>query len=205
MWQKKSNFVPPMKTTVISMGALLLLLASCGGKKDKEGEFPAAFATMGDTARTAWMIEHVPADSLARFIIDASIGKVEGAKIDTLAIATNYAFEHLKGEDLDKFSIAYDSYVESLPLADKMRVYAQAGTEDPQGLGYRLGLEYMSNIRDHKKSADEVERELKAFRKACGADTATYRRFLVGFKTVLKVDKGVDVPADIYNRFINYN
>ncbi len=60
-------------------------------------------------------MEHVSSDSLARFIIDASIGKVRNARIDTLAIATNYAFEHLEGEDLDKFSVAYDSHVESLP------------------------------------------------------------------------------------------
>ena len=52
---------------------------------------------------------------------------------------------------------------------------------------------------------DDVERELAEFRKACGADSATYRRFIVGFKTVLNVDRGVDVPRDIYNRFINYN
>ena len=194
-----------MKMNIITVGAVLLLLASCGGKKEKEGAFPPGFAAMGDTARVAWMMEHVSSDSLARFIIDASIGKVRNARIDTLAIATNYAFEHLEGEDLDKFSVAYDSHVESLPLADKMRVYAQAGTEDPQGLGYRLGLEYMTSIRDQRKSADDVERELAEFRKACGADSATYRRFIVGFKTVLNVDRGVDVPRDIYNRFINYN
>ena len=57
-------------------------------------------------------------------------------------------------------------------------MYAQAGTEDPQGLGYRLGLEYMTSIRDQRKSADDVERELAEFRKACGADSATYRRFI---------------------------
>ena len=105
-----------MKINIITVGAVLLLLASCGGKKEKEGAFPPGFAAMGDTARVAWMMEHVSSDSLARFIIDASIGKVRNARIDTLAIATNYAFEHLEGEDLDKFSVAYDSHVESLPL-----------------------------------------------------------------------------------------
>ena len=109
---------------------------------------------MGDTARVAWMMEHVSSDSLARFIIDASIGKVRNARIDTLAIATNYAFEHLEGEDLDKFSVAYDSHVES-PLADKMRVYAQAGTEDPQG----LRLQARPGIYDqHPRPAQERRR-----------------------------------------------
>lgn len=184
--------------------ASLLFLASCGGTKEEKGDFPANFNSMGDAGRVNWMMSRVDADSLARFIIDASLGKVPGAMIDTLAIATNYAFEHLQGEELDKFGTAYDGRVEALPLADKMRVYAMAGTEDPQGLGYRLGLEYMTSIRDSHKRADEVEQELKEFKKACGSDTATYRRFLIGFRTVLNVDKGTDVPRDIYERFINY-
>ncbi len=62
----------------------------------------------------------------------------------------------------------------------------------------------MASIRDGNKSAADVEAELKEFRKACGNDTAMYRRFIVGFHTVLKVDHGTDVPEDIYRKFVNY-
>ena len=48
---------------------------------------------------------------------------------------------------------------------------------------------------------NDVEKELKAFEKACGNDTAMYRRFMIGFRTVLEVDHGKDVPEEIYSRF----
>ncbi len=141
---------------------------------------------------------------MARFIIYASLGRVEGAKIDTLAIATNYAYEHLKGSDLEDFSIAYENLVESLPLADKMKVYKLGGSEDAQGLGYRLGLEYVTTIREGNMTVADIEKELAAFRAACANDTDTYRRFLIGFKTVLRIDSGKDLPRDVYDKFINY-
>ena len=181
-----------------------LAVASCGKKKDNESTYPANFGQIGDAGRVAYMMRQVSPDSLARFIIDSSLGKDPECRIDSIAIATAYAYENLKGDALDSFSAAYDSHVESLPLGEKMKVYMLAGTEDPQGLGYKLGLEYMSSIRDGRKSADDVEREISEFKKACAADTATYERFLKGFHTVLEVDRGKDVSEEIYNRFINY-
>lgn len=193
-----------MKKTTLIFGAAALLLASCGGKKGADGPYPANFDKIGDAGRVAFMMNKVQADSLARFIIYSSLGKNPGAKIDTLAIATNYAYERLKGDALDKFSAAYDACVEALPLGEKMKVYMFAGTEDPQGLGYKLGLEYMSSIRNGHKKAADVERELTEFKKACGSDTATYRRFIIGFQTVLKMDHGKDVPEEIYRKFVNF-
>lgn len=62
----------------------------------------------------------------------------------------------------------------------------------------------MTSIRDGGKTAEEVERELKEFKKVCGTDTAMYRRFIIGFHTVLEVDHGTDVSEEIYNKFVNY-
>lgn len=181
--------------------ALALTLAACGHKEKATSAYPANFNSIGDAGRVDYMIAHATPDSVARFIIRSSLGMNPGARIDTLAIATNHAYEKLQGAALDSFSLAYDSMVEALPLADKMRVYVLAGSEDPQGLGYKLGLEYMANIRNENKTVPEIEEELKAFKKACGADTATFRRFMIGFRTVLEVDSGNDVPQEIYRRF----
>lgn len=196
-----------MKTNLFT-GAVLavslsLTVGSCSSGKKSDGSYPADFNSIGDAGRVDYMIKHASPDSVARFIILGALGKNSGARIDTLAIATNHAYETLKGDALDSFSIAYDDLVESLPLADKMKVYVLAGSEDPQGLGYKLGLEYMSNIRNENKTVKDVEAELKAFEKACGNDTAMYRRFMIGFRTVLEVDRGHDVPEEIYNRFAN--
>lgn len=192
-------------TLVLALTALALLSgAGCGRGKEKGTVYPENFNNIGDAGRVSWMIRNATPDSVARFIIYGSLGRVNGVRIDTLAIATNAAYEKLTGAELDKFGAEYESIMSHLPLDDKMRVYAAAGTEDPQGLGYRLGLEYLSTVRDGSKSVKDVQEEINAFRKACGNDTATYRRFLIGFKTVLRVDSGKDVNREIYNTFINY-
>lgn len=192
-----------MKKYLIATGAAALLCA-CGGKNGSESNYPANFKTIGDCARVKYMSQRVAPDSLARFIIYGALGYNPDAPIDTLAIATNYAYELLKGDDLDKFSAEYDAIVESLPLGEKMKAYQLGGSEDPQGLGYKLGLEYMTSIRDGNKSVADIEKELAEFKKACGSDTAMYRRFIIGFHTVLEVDKGSDVSSEVYNRFVNY-
>lgn len=190
----------------LNIGTLLSLtfaigITACGHKEKSGGKYPANFNSIGDAGRVDYMIAHTTPDSVARFIIQSALGKNPDARIDTLAIATNHAYEKLSGKDLDSFSIAYDGLVESLPLADKMKAYMLGGSEDPQGLGYKLGLEYMANIRNENKTVKDVEEELKAFEKACGSDTTMYRRFMIGFRTVLEVDHGKDVPEEIYRRF----
>ena len=134
--------------------AMTLSVTGCGDKGKKVGVYPGNFSKIGDAGRVAYVMKHATPDSLARFIIYGALGQVPGARIDTLAIATNYAYERLQGEALDKFGAEYETVVASLPLSDKMKVYALAGTEDPQGLGYRQGLEYVSDIRDHNKQVE---------------------------------------------------
>lgn len=184
--------------------AALGLLVSCGGKSGSTSGLPDGFDKIGDAGRVQYVMSRVTPDSLARFIIYGALGRNDGVRIDTLAIATNYAYERLKGDELDKFSTEYDAVVEGLPLGDKMKVYKLGGSEDPQGLGYRLGLEYMTSIRDGNKSMDQIERELQEFKKVCAEDTSMYRRFIIGFHTVLEVDHGTDVSEEVYKKFVNY-
>lgn len=185
--------------------ALALLLTACGGKgKRQAGEFPENFNTIGDAGRVAYVMRNATPDSVARFICLGALGRVEGARIDTMAMATAYAYEHYKGEDLDAFGVEYDRFVAALSLADRMKIYALAGSEDPQGLGLQLGLEYTQMIRDKNMDVKAVEKELAEFKKACASDPDTYERFLIGFKTALKADNGTDLPAGVYEKFIDY-
>lgn len=193
---------------VLSFSASLLTcvsLISCNSRKgNNDADFPDNFAQLPDTAQVSYVMSKATPDSVARFICYSALGKNTKSGIRNIGVATNYAYEKLKGDDLDLFSNAYDEFVSSLPLVDKMNIYAKAGTEDPQGLGYQLGLEYMQSIRENNLSPADVEKELKAFKQACKNDPETYSRFLVGFKTVLKMDQNTDVPKAIYDRFINY-
>lgn len=193
-----------MRKIFTAVPLIMLLVAGCG-KKDNGGEgFPSDFNTKGDQYRVAYMMERVSPDSVARFICNAALGKVEGARIDSLSLATLYAYENYKDSALIQFSDAYIQFESAQSLPDKMRLYVMAGDHDPQGLGYELGLEYVSNIREDKKTIAEVENEIREFKKACGADTTTYRRFLIGFKTVLDLDRDKDLEKGIYNHFINF-
>lgn len=193
---------------VLAAAAVLgagLAFTSCGSGKrgGGSGDWPEDFARIGDRGRVAYMMDAVKPDSVARFICDAALGKVEGARIDSVNTAIAYAAEKYGEDDMVTFSQEVDAYSASLPLADKMRLYTLVGKENPQGLGYRMGLEYVNNIRERGMKPADVEREIAALRKACGSDKETYRRFVVGFKTVLRMEDRGNLPAGVYERFIN--
>lgn len=190
------------------MTAATLLVAastSCGGGGDDgAGNFPEDFNARGDAAKVAYVMEHATPDSVARFIVLASLDKIPGARIDSLANASLYAYENYADSALTVFSDEFDSFSSRLPLPERMRIIAKAGLIDPQGLGYELGLHYVDQIRDRKMSVDEVRKEIEALRKACASDPKTFERFLSGFKTVLRIDRGKDLDQKIYDTFINY-
>lgn len=184
---------------------LLAALASCGsGKEGQKGSFPDNFGTLDDARKVSFMMQNASPDSVARFLCDAALGKVPQGRIDTLATAAAYAYEHYTDSALMVFSQEFDDYSSNLPLDQKMRIYSMAGMSDPQRLGYELGLQYVSHIRESRMSVDDIRAELEAFKAACATDSATFRRFIKGFKTVLKVDHGKDLPEDVYNAFIDY-
>lgn len=191
-----------MKTKCFAAAVVLFLIAlsGCNGGGGNS-RYPSEFATMSDADKVAYLMERVPADSVARFVCDASLGRIKGVKIDTLAMATLYAYENYRDTALTRFSNEYDRYVEMQPLADRMRLYALAGQVDPQGLGYELGLSYVGQIRSKEMTVAQVEEELKALKEACKDDTATYTRFMTGFKVALSYDHGKDLSEDIYRRF----
>lgn len=187
------------------IAASMLFLAGCKSKPlEKEVAFPPEFADLDDASMVEFMMKNSTPDSVARFVCDAALGKVKEGRIDTLAIAAAYAYEHYSDSDLVDFSREFDSYSANLPLEDKMKIYSMAGTVDPQGLGYELGLEYVSHIREQRMNVADVKKELEAFKKACAEDSVTYVRFMKGFKTVLKADHGKDLAEEIYEMFINY-
>ncbi len=189
----------------VALMALLLLIPACGGKDKNAGAFPDGFASLSDEQKVVYMMEHASADSVARFIIYASLGKIEGVRIDTLNNASLKAYETYTDTALQTFSWEFDRIAEELPLHDKMRLRSLVGAEDPQGLGLTLGLEYMNQIRVKGMSADEVLSELKELKKASADDPDLYARFLIGFRTVLRYDKNSDMPKEIYTRFLNYD
>lgn len=182
-----------------------LLLTCCGGNSHTaERQWPADFNLRDDAAKVDYMMKQVSPDSVARFICDGALGKIGGVKIDTIAIAVAYAYENYNDSSLMTFSREFDDYSSNLDLSDKMMIYLMAGLSDPKRLGYELGLEYVDHIREDSMKVADVKKEIEAFKTACADDSVTYIRFLKGFKTVLRLDHGKDLPEEIYTAFIDY-
>ncbi len=186
------------------MMTALMLTAACGGKGGDSNGFPENFSSLTDEQKVTYMMQHVSSDSVARFIIYAALDKMPGIRIDSLNIATLKAYETYTDTALQTFSWEFDRISEELPLHDKMRLRALIGSEDPQGLGLTLGLEYLNQIRMKGMTADEVEAELKSLKTACKDSPDEYARFLIGFRTVLRYDRNTDMPKDIYDRFLSF-
>lgn len=198
-----------MKTLTLPVAlaliAVLALMSACGGNKSViENPFPENFSELGDIAQVDFIMKNSTPDSVARFICNAALGKVNNARIDTLASAVSYAYVNYNDSALIIFSREFEDFAANLPLGDKMKIYSMAGKYDPQGLGYELGLEYVNHIRECRMTVKDIRNELEAFRTACADDSVTYQRFLKGFKTVLRLDHGKDLPEDVYTAFIDY-
>lgn len=195
-----------MKNSVwLSLIIISFLLVSSSCKKKNDGhhaDVPKEFSTMSDRDRVEYLIENVTPDSVARFLIDASLGDIENVKIDTLMIAQGTAYEKYENQpdEMAIFSSELERYSASLDLSRKKRLYAMSGMHDPEGFGYDLGLEYVNNIREKKLTVKDVTDEISEFRRSCANDPATYNRFVKGFKIALELDR-VGVAADVYQRF----
>ena len=177
-------------------------LAGCSQKGARPAEgFPKDFAFLPDVEMVRYVMDNASPDSVARFICDAALGRIPEGSIDTLAVAAAYTYENYNDSCLIIFSKEFDDYSANLPLADKMRIYAMAGEADPQRLGYQLGLEYVSHVRDNQMTTGQIKEELSAFRTACADDTLLYRRFLKGFQTALRIDRGKDLDESVYKEF----
>lgn len=193
------------KLIPLIIASLLVLIPACSKSRGDGNNFPDDFNNLPDQQKVAFMMQHASADSVARFIIYAALGKIDGVRIDTLNNATLCAYEAYTDTALQTFSWEFDRVAEELPLPEKMKLRMLVGAEDPQGLGLTLGLEYMNQIRVKGMTAQDVLAELKQLKVACADDPDIYARFIIGFRTVLRYDKNSDMPKDIYQTFLNYD
>ncbi|MDE6772160.1 MAG: hypothetical protein K2J49_06120, partial [Muribaculaceae bacterium] len=100
----------PLSILIRFAPSLMLFTAvACGGSEAKEiSILPPDFADAGDAGQVDYMMKSSTPDSVARFICNAALGKVENARIDTLSIAAAYAYENYNDSDLILFSREFD-------------------------------------------------------------------------------------------------
>ncbi|MDE6867298.1 MAG: hypothetical protein K2J23_07880 [Muribaculaceae bacterium] len=194
-----------MKTRGMVLTLLLLsLLAGCG-KNDKKQEagFPADFNSLSDSQKVAFVMRTSTPDSVARFVMEAAMGRKKDITIDSLGVAELYVYSNYDSDKQIIYAEEAGRIKDNFSLSDQMYLFKKGSTEDPVVFGLNLGLAYLSRVREHNLSVSDIDKEIKDFKKACGSDTATYRRFVTGFTEALRQDKDKDLNSDIYNRFIN--
>lgn len=197
------NHFKAMKKLSLLAILFMIVATACHSGRNGELDLPKDFNSRTDAEKVKYLMEAVSPDSVAVLLCRATLGELPELKIDTFANATLYAYENYRGDELNSFSNSLEGYKENLSLEKKMKIYKVASEEDPMGLGYSLGLEYVSQIRTKGMTEKDVEAELAAFKKACAADPQTYTRFIKGFKTALREDKGQGIPKDIYQKYLN--
>ena len=175
-------------------------------RQDGNRDLPKDFQGRSDEQKVAYMMEAVEPDSVARFIVYSSLSSDPEVRIGSLSSAYNYAYQHYQnmGDRQEKFILEFEQLSGELPLDERMRLMKAAGQEDSLGLGLRLGIEYFKALREKKMTLQQVDGEIAAFRRACGNDTATYVRFVKGFKAALNTDGGRSVDRAVYAKYAAY-
>lgn len=202
---KTEKYLLKSITPRLAVMAILLCFGLLGGcKKSDNVSVPGDFKDFPLDKKMEFIMSKATPDSVARFVINASLGKIDGVELD-LAEANLYALEHYRNKEADEYSTEYQAYPQKLPLLDKMNFNYMEAFLDSGQVGYHLGLEYLTYVRENNKNVKNVRDEIREFKEILGSDTATYRRFMMGFKYALKNDRGVDLDEDIYNEFINYD
>ena len=191
-------------TRIFIFVMLLTFTMTACKKSETEVKLPADFQNYTVDEKMEYVMTKETPDSVARFVINASLGRIPGVELD-LNAANLYALDNYQPKDAEIYSGEYTVMVQKLPLREKMKYYYMEGFQDSIQVGYHLGLEYLTYIRENKKNVKNMKEEVKKFKEILQQDTATYRRFLVGLKIALENDRGVDLDEDIYNEFINYD
>jgi len=192
----------------LSMLALVIAagcIASCKKGQDLDSttsKMPANFASLPDTTKVRHLIDkQVPLDSIAVYLCDAAIGRIKNVHVDNFTDIDTYIYTHCGDKDFEVYALALDEYKKSLPLVDKLTLYKKTSLDDPDKIGYKLGLEYVNSVMEKKLAIGKVDREIADFRRACGNDDDTYNRFLIGFSTGIRSRTAGEISPDIVERY----
>lgn len=195
--------LPSLKSFTGWLFLVILITASGCSKKEDASKLPDSFNSLSTPDKMEYLMSNMPADSVARVICDAALGKLYNARID-LQDAIIYVYEHYNEDDQVKFDLEYTNYIQQLPLHEKVRLTKIAGLEEIDPYSYGLGLEYVGEIREQHKTEKEITEDLANLQKECKTDPDFYKRFMKGFKTALEYDRHHDFDDKIYNKFITY-
>lgn len=167
-------------------------------------KLPSDFSALPDTAKVRALIDMgVSPDTMAVFVSEVAAGMRPGISIQSPEDVLTYVYTNCSDEDFTMFSATFESHVENLPPAAKMKVYAlsasAAGNADK--MGYKIGLEYLNSVLEKDLSIGAIDKEIAEFRRACGKDEDTYQRFLKGFAAAISTRAPGELPAELVSKY----
>lgn len=185
--------------------AALMALGGCKGDEAADATtaaMPGNFSSSPDSVKVKMLLDHnVSLDSLANYICRAAAGEIKNVNITDFGQIDAYIYTHRGEKDYEVYALAFDECKKSLPLTSKLTLYRKNALLDPDKVGYQLGLEYVNDVMDKKLTIGKVDREVAEFRKACGDDEDTYKRFLKGFAVGLSTRAAGEIPQDILAQY----
>ncbi len=189
-----------IKASVLCAAALIW----ASGCKNNEADdattaaMPRNFASSSDSVKVKMLLDHnVSLDSLAQYVCLAAAGEIKNVNITDFGQIDAYIYTHRGEKDYEVYALAFDECRKSLPLTSKLTLYKKNALQDPDKIGYQLGLEYVNDVMDKKLTIGKIDKEVAEFRKACGADEDTYKRFLKGFSVGLSTRASGEIQDDI--------
>lgn len=185
----------------IALAVIVAMIFFSCSKTNKNNSIVFPAGCVSDTAKIAFVMQHAAPDSVARFICNTILGLNDSTTINSLQDAILHAYSNYSGTDLKIFSNEFDSYVNNLPIRQKMQVIYFAAKSNPDGLGYKLGLEYAMRIQTNKIALSDIDTEINELKSACDKDNITYLRILNGISIALSMPEYSHLPQEILNKY----
>lgn len=184
---------------------MCMLLCACNGKDSDNSTMaglPRDFSSKPDSTKVHMLLDNgMPLDSLAVYVCKAAVGDIQGVSINDFASIDAYIYAAKGEKEYEVYALAFDECKKQLSLVKKLRLYKKNALEDPDKIGYQLGLQYVNDVIYNKLTIGKVDREIADFRRACGDDEDTYNRFLKGFAVGISTRTPGEVPQDIIDQY----
>ena len=150
-------------------------------------------------------MNHVAADSLARYICESAISEDTSGSIKSINEAVLYAYINYPDSLKKVFGSELDNYTNSLPVSKRVKLYYLAGKDDPIRLGYKVGKEYVASISDTLGCSTNLKEEIKAYNTVSKNDSSFMDRFMTGLSTALNAAGMGEVILEIKSNVSDNN
>lgn len=153
-----------------------MLAVSCVSAKEERFSFPPDFHLLEDSQKIMILKESLSADSLAVYLCDIALGTYSNIVIDDFKLALIDAYMSLPKGQKEEFMETLNTYVGSLEIADKAKIYYDLSQESPR----RLGELMKRNMHENPEKTEDILNEIELIKNLAASDSIYLQRFKRG-------------------------